>query len=49
MPYLKLFDEHGEEVRRKEMIAAKIEMATRVILPTYFILFNFIYWIAVSV
>ncbi len=45
----KVYDQHGELIRKKEVLASKIEMSGRVLLPTYFILFNLIFWIAVSV
>ena len=31
------------------MAATKVEFATRVLLPTFFLLFNVIYWISVVV
>jgi len=40
---------NGEEIRRKEMLAARIEFASRIILPLYFAGFNLIFWIAVTV
>ncbi len=43
----KIFDEKEEQIRKKEIAATKVELAARILLPAFFVLFNMIFWIAV--
>ena len=44
--YFQIFDERGERITKREFVAAKIEATFRILLPCFFVLFNFIYWLA---
>ena len=43
----KIIDENGEEIRRGEMLAMRVEFVSRILMPVYFLLFNIIYWCVV--